>query len=74
MSEWQLIKTAPLDGTSVLVYCPDVIEPKVVIAQYLIFDGDPDGGQWWDLWNEEADSLDSTPPTHWMPLPEPPSN
>lgn len=71
MQEWQSVKTPPEDGMAVLVYCPDAIKPQIVLAKRLTFEGDPDGSQWWDFWDDNADSLsDTTPPTHWMPLPE----
>lgn len=69
--KWKPIKTPPEDGVAVLVYCPDAIDPKIVLANRLTFEGDPDGSQWWDVWGDQAASLDDdTPPTHWMELPQ----
>lgn len=60
--DWQLIETAPKDG-SLLLLClfphPGYIEcPRKV------------GGYWSDRWNLFGASWK---PTHWMPLPPPPS-
>ena len=56
--EWQPIETAPKDGTRVLIFSVD----EVVVAHY-------EG----DMWCEnEYDNLWHNP-THWMPLPEPPT-
>jgi hypothetical protein len=64
MSEWQPIETAPKDGTELLLYGPFV----------------PTGGTYMDIgrWTDYADgfwdwSADDSQPTHWMPLPSPPS-
>lgn len=67
--EWQPIETAPKDGTHILLYSDqDVLEGywcdgrKRFIETGYCFVG----------CGCCADSL--TPPTHWMPLPPPPSN
>jgi len=74
MSKWRTdLENAP-EGVSVLVFCPDAAEPKIFVAEKLTFEGDPDGPQWWDRWNERAPALsDVCPPIHWQPLPKPPS-
>ena len=70
MSEWQLIETAPKDGTDILVARrdPDGSEWFVV-------------AQWWvrqfafmyaDVRQSRAPILLCFEPTHWMPLPKPP--
>lgn len=56
---WQPIETAPRDGTEVLVYVPDY--DSLTIAQRFGV----------GLW-EGADG-DYYYPTHWQPLPAPPS-
>lgn len=69
MSEWQPIKTAPTDGTAVLLW------PYV---HFDIFLGKSPGevtiGFFSDVhqdwYNPELKATFS--PTHWMPLPEPP--
>lgn len=70
MSEWQPIETAPLNGTSVLLWQ----------------NGRWITGRWrgehygevlrWDMGNwQSSDGIDLLyqPPTHWMPLPPPPA-
>ena len=68
MSKWQPIETAPKDGTKVLVWRPSIgthyEEPKELIAH-----ADVDvwvEGNWWR-------SRCNQQPTHWMPLPAPPT-
>lgn len=55
---WQPIETAPKDGTEILTW--DGQDAKIL--------------RWalgrWDDWGEMPGAL--LPPTHWMPLPEPP--
>lgn len=68
---WQPIATAPKDGTTILLYGEGAVtvggwmsaadqgaEPD---EEYLIAAG------WWSL------DLRDNAPTHWMPLPDPPS-
>ena len=63
MSEWQPIETAPKDGTAVLVY-----DGKITTAEWYGLGG------YWSLCRVGAWAEDSeTDPTHWMPLPDPPS-
>jgi hypothetical protein len=63
MSEWQPIKTAPKDRTIIVL---GAYYPKTDIW------GDPWACWWgpgageWMRWPHKH------PPTHWMPLPEPP--
>lgn len=70
MSDWQPIETAPMDATPVLLWQ----------------NGRRITGRWmprfygevlrWDMGNwQSSDGFDLfyQPPTHWMPLPEPPS-
>lgn len=63
--QWQPIKTAPKDGTVIIVYRPK-------------FDGKYIPRVGTDIWGNFAGtdcwggSRSDTPPTHWMPLPEPP--
>ena len=84
--KWQPIETAPMDGTPVLVFgddlnypCEAYWEPRsctmnILVGWYshesmrqgwLCHDGSPDA----------YGSMDPTQinPTHWMPLPEPPT-
>ena len=58
VSQWKPIKTAPKDGSNVLVYDPDVGYPYVCRWEYGRF--------------VEVSEYYSFNPTHWMPLPKPP--
>lgn len=65
MPKWRPISTAPKDGTYIIVYRPK-------------FDGGYIPRVGIDYWSEKlhgvwAKSRKDTPPTHWMPLPDPPS-
>ena len=65
---WQPIKTAPKDGTRILLFWPYWRKRHAVIGFY---DRDSVANNKW-----EADcALDEGPlPTHWMPLPDPPKD
>jgi hypothetical protein len=66
MSDWRAMKSAPRDGTAILGYFgmtagdepPDMGVTRCVGGQW--FSADANGDQWDE-------------PTHWMPLPAPPS-
>lgn len=64
MSEWQPIETAPKDGTKVLGWDGGTM---TTVEWYEL------GGYWSLLavgaWAEDSEWV----PTHWMPLPEPPT-
>lgn len=64
MSEWQPIETAPKwPGYEALI----LFDGKRVFTGWK-----GDGGQWYcDQFADHLSEID--PPTHWMPLPEPPS-
>lgn len=65
--EWQPIETAPRDGTRIFVYCPKLNEPKETIVAYSMEDTI-------FPWREDDGALlQRDQPTHWMPLPNPPS-
>lgn len=61
MSEWQPIAIAPTDGTEVLVYVPRRLGALYASAL------NTTGKQWWSR------NLGDLQPSHWMPLPEPPT-
>lgn len=63
MSEWEPITTAPT-GERVLVYGAKRLQWAV--AEYTDKDG-------WEV-ESCSDRYSIYPPTHWMPLPEPPSS
>jgi hypothetical protein len=55
---WQPIETAPKKG-EVILYWPKVIKPRGSVLYEMIQIGHPHG-------------TPNRPPTHWMPLPDPP--
>lgn len=58
LNEWKPIATAPLDGSYVLLGRPGYVDA-----------GQRSWGEWWDT----RGALIDPKPTHWMPLPEPPT-
>lgn len=66
MSEWQPIATAPKDGTAILAWHPDWQDEPLSLRWH---------GHWhkWILNGVLLDLGDWGEPTHWMPLPPPPS-
>jgi hypothetical protein len=77
---WQTIDTAPKDGSPILVYTPTdgVVVSWWFIGAYVGRDGIVDG--WYSGTHDDSPRayhdypmLPSEIPTHWMPLPEPPS-
>jgi hypothetical protein len=64
--EWQPIETAPKDGTAVLLWLSGdaAFFDWMVVGSY---DGDDAG------WNDGI-TMFRLEPTHWMPLPRPPSD
>ena len=63
LSPWQPIETAPKDGTKILITVGD----NLVGVGY--WDNDTSG--LWALW---LSSIERMRPTHWMPLPAPPTH
>ena len=68
---WQPIATAPKDGTTVLVWCPDIygeIEPIPVAAYW-----DSMLAWWWPTYYAHGSIDEGLPdePTHWRPLDPP---
>jgi len=74
MSEWHPIETAPRDGTVVLIYQPadegDDIPAVIQVARYEATYFDPNIFQWREA---EGEQYETYSPTHWMPLPLPPT-
>ena len=70
---WQLIETAPKDGTSILL-CVAPFEPLVgrfdEALGWVDFGADEYDNDRRELW---IDSGEKYAPTHWMPLPPPPA-
>lgn len=73
--EWQPIETAPKDGSPVLVYPPLWVNKTCSIAKY---NDDKFAKKPKPYWNRDdcfgrITENRMKPPTHWMPLPLPPS-
>jgi hypothetical protein len=80
--KWEPIKTAPRDKTEFLGYCPRLGIRQTRIAFY------GEGSQGFNRWEKGEGPLESGwrwiepqnnwastwHPTHWMPLPEPPTS
>lgn len=85
VSEWQLIETAPKDGTPILL-CVNKADLTIVIYGWWVGDQSMWAANYpWAFIDDheiiEADNEDfvrvngvgvKSPPTHWMPLPSPP--
>ena len=66
MNEWKPIETAPKDGTRILLATNDYVF-EGYWHQY-----SPHCDGWWKV--SDIENLGNTIyPTHWMPLPEPPT-
>lgn len=65
MSEWMPIETAPKDGTRILISSPT----DGVLSSHF------DGGNWQGRpWRPvRSAEYEASKPTHWMPLPAPPT-
>lgn len=66
MSEWQPIETAPKGGTTIIAWCVCPLTGDGWIAADV---------EYWEPrehWLGVSDGIVS--PTHWMPLPPPPSD
>ncbi len=78
--EWELIKTAPKDGTFILAYGPGLgmAREGYTIVSWCSTKNHRMGHPYWSAsvagWQVYLDSDlgRDTQPTHWMPLPHPP--
>jgi hypothetical protein len=75
--QWQPIETAPKDGTRVWIYVPD-FDPNEYVASFAHTDLPDDHEDYWEGWTFADEvlinhSCEEPEPTHWMPLPAPPS-
>ena len=65
---WQPIETAPKDGTAILLWWPYWSSSRAIVGWWA--PRQPDLG--WSAW-ESSYQGNCPGPTHWMPLPEPPT-
>ncbi len=71
MGEWQPIETAPKDGSEVLLFSP--VKNVVYIGYHTKHATQPHEG--WVMSQFNVDPyFTSWHPSHWMPLPPPPSS
>lgn len=73
MSEWQPIETAPKDGRDILVWMPlgdGRGNPTVAVVDWYVANGE---SHWRIAEGVFGPLALDFPPTHWMPLPEPPT-
>jgi len=88
MTDWQLIETAPRDGSAFQARIPGHGEDNVICWQDGLLDSHgADCGSWcfasdqeppddWTdgwCWGVNEDGVESTQPTHWQPLPTAPT-
>ena len=76
MSEWQPIETAPKDGSTILVCGPRLLHAHGFGMATVHWQMDhEDGIPWWKIEDGKFGPYDlrGPSPTHWMPLPDPPS-
>lgn len=71
MGEWQDITTAPKDGTWFLAWNGNW---RGVCQYHEPYHGEEGAAEFTDpVWVDETDDFIEPPPTHWMPLPDPPT-
>lgn len=61
--DWQPIETAPKDGREIILFDPDYFPRSGFEGRY-----SAPGANWFSSFGSPVE------PTHWMPLPEPPSD
>ncbi len=64
MSDWQLVNAEQREGGAILGYIPDWF---VICGTWF------EDGQWW-MPARKNGRIGCPPPSHWMPLPEPPNS
>lgn len=71
MSKWRTMRTAPKDGTNILLWT-DLEAGLPVVAHWRDTIHSGEYGRF--VWKEPAGgAIAERVPTHWMPLPEPPT-
>jgi len=79
-AQWQLIETAPKDGTRILAWVGDAVLSIYWDAEFdFVWDEEADASKYEGAWTDDAvksygmEERNSYSPTHWMPPPEPPA-
>jgi hypothetical protein len=74
MTQWQPIETAPRDGTKVLLFFPRWKDGRV-IGSYDVVEQFRNGKREFrtEKWSLPFFVVGEHEPTHWVPLPEPPT-
>jgi hypothetical protein len=77
MGEWQPIATAPKDGRQLLLFCDDY-DPAVFVGAYGHTELPEGHEDYWEGWSFSEELLmsycsEEPEPTHWQPLPDPPT-
>jgi hypothetical protein len=77
---WRPIETAPKDGSWVLLQGGNIdyewdgdTKPPVVVGQYIGGAAHHDEQRWQYAWYDSGYYGEYEGPTHWMPLPQPPT-
>lgn len=63
MDRWRKIETAPRDGSYVIVFGPHKTRGTYIEVNHFYMD------RWTIVWMHDYEE-----PTHWMPLPNPPTD
>lgn len=72
MDKWQLIETAPRDGSRILICDMNALEPGADIVFWHRGDWATGDESPWEKASNMGFKEIYDRPTHWMPLPEPP--
>jgi len=71
-SQWQPIETAPMDGDTILIF--DSYSDDKNIDGYGVCTARWDFSfRWWIMHQRYSNVISLVNPTHWQPLPQPPS-
>ncbi len=73
MIDWQIIDTAP-KSERVLIFTPHVGAETAILLESVDSEGKAKGNQWFVGQSMKNGGATHYKPTHWMPLPEPPTN
>jgi len=73
MNKWRPIKSAPKDGTHILLSGRVLPEDDILVVLGLYVKGNHNKWNFYNHFDESWDAfLNERPPTHWIPLPKAP--